>query len=362
MTTHPTLRDVLYALAPGNTMAPEAEARVRAAVAPLGARTPWYVRALIGGGAWFGTWFLLAFLFALLGMAFGGDIAMPALVVGGPLVALAIALHRMQAGDFTRQLALVVSLTGQGIFIAGLAALTNSDELAAVAALALSAVMLAVYPDRVHRFFSTIIAAGALLALIHDARLPYGVELLALALIAIPIALWRVVSVERRAEYAGLIDPVVAGTIVSLLGLLLLTTLVALSSWTRSAWLTTGALTAIGVTIALLLLAQSLFAEHHVPLSRPEPVASFVAILLLAAVTWTTPAILATLLVLILGFDRRNRVIVGLAIAFFLAFGAFYYYSLELTLLQKAGVLAASGAVCLAAATALRSHTATEAA
>lgn len=356
MTAHPTLREVLHAIAPGNSIAPDAEARVGAAVGVLGAKTPWYIRLLIGGGAWFGTWFLLAFLFALLGIAFGGDIALPAIAVGGPLVALAVALQRMRSGDFIRQLALVVSLTGQGLFISGLASAAHSDELAAVAALVISAVLLAIYPERVHRFFSTLIAIGALATLIHDARaaFPYGLEVLALALVAIAVLLWRALPTDYRAQHADFVDPAVAGAIVSLLVLSLVATIAAMWSWMRTDWLMMGALTTVGVTIALLGLVHHLFAEHRVLPLRPAPIAASAVVLLLAAVTWTTPAILLTILVVILGFDRRNRVIVGLAIAFFLAFCAIYYYSLELTLLQKSGVLVGSGTLCLVSWAALR--------
>ena len=47
-------------------------------------------------------------------------------------------------------------------------------------------------------------------------------------------------------------------------------------------------------------------------------------------------------------FDRRNRVLLGLAIVFLLVFGSMYYYSLHLTLLEKSAVLAGSGALLLA--------------
>ena len=55
------------------------------------------------------------------------------------------------------------------------------------------------------------------------------------------------------------------------------------------------------------------------------------------------------MLMLALGFDRRARALIGLSTVFFLTFGAAYYYGLNLTLLQKSGILAASGAFCLMA-------------
>jgi uncharacterized membrane protein len=49
-----------------------------------------------------------------------------------------------------------------------------------------------------------------------------------------------------------------------------------------------------------------------------------------------------------LAFDRRDRVLLAAAAIFLVAFGAFYYYSLHLTLLEKSGVLIGSGVLLLA--------------
>jgi uncharacterized membrane protein len=71
--------------------------------------------------------------------------------------------------------------------------------------------------------------------------------------------------------------------------------------------------------------------------------------LLLALVTLSTPGIIAAVALFVLGFDRRNRVLIALGIAFLVKFLALYYYSLDMTLLEKSIVLAASGLVLLAA-------------
>src|SRR5262249_40120335 len=52
--------------------------------------------------------------------------------------------------------------------------------------------------------------------------------------------------------------------------------------------------------------------------------------------------------VLLLGHHRRDVLLMGLASAALLLFGAAFYYQLHLTLLAKAGVLCASGGVLLA--------------
>lgn len=62
----------------------------------------------------------------------------------------------------------------------------------------------------------------------------------------------------------------------------------------------------------------------------------------------STPGIIAGAAVLTLAFDRRDTVLLGMAVVFLLCFGSVYYFSLHLTLLEKSGVLAGSGALLLA--------------
>jgi uncharacterized membrane protein len=70
--------------------------------------------------------------------------------------------------------------------------------------------------------------------------------------------------------------------------------------------------------------------------------------LALGASASSSPGIVAGAAVLILAFDRRNPVLVGMAVVFLLVFGAAYYYNLDLTLLEKSGVLVGSGLLLLA--------------
>ncbi len=60
-----------------------------------------------------------------------------------------------------------------------------------------------------------------------------------------------------------------------------------------------------------------------------------------------TPGITAAILVLVLGFQRGQRVLMGLALVFLAVFLIAFYYHLDVTLLVKSGILAASGIVLL---------------
>ena len=62
---------------------------------------------------------------------------------------------------------------------------------------------------------------------------------------------------------------------------------------------------------------------------------------------YQTPGIIAAAIVMILGFQRGNRVLMGGAILFFTLFLVAYYYHLELNLLMKSIALTSSGLALL---------------
>ena len=68
---------------------------------------------------------------------------------------------------------------------------------------------------------------------------------------------------------------------------------------------------------------------------------------LIGAISSSAPGVMAAVLVLMLGFYRRNQNLQTLAVLFLLAFGSSYYYHLPLGLLSKAGILSVTGLICL---------------
>jgi uncharacterized membrane protein len=85
---------------------------------------------------------------------------------------------------------------------------------------------------------------------------------------------------------------------------------------------------------------------------KPADTRTLLALAAAAAVgvaSLRAPGIAAGLMIAIIGFSNANRVLVGLGIAALLIYVGAYYYALDVTLLVKSGVLAATGAVLLAA-------------
>jgi uncharacterized membrane protein len=150
-------------------------------------------------------------------------------------------------------------------------------------------------------------------------------------------------------EAAEIVEPIVYGMAIALFGVLLLHSILGIIDYREFEWLRVGLPTNLGFVLAFIWLIAAIFGELGVPVHRPIVLLSIATVVLLAAVTRTTPAIVGALVLLVLGFDRRARALIALSTVFFLVFSAFYYYSLQITLLQKSGVLVASGVVCLAA-------------
>ena len=63
----------------------------------------------------------------------------------------------------------------------------------------------------------------------------------------------------------------------------------------------------------------------------------------------TTPGILVALIIMVIGYERQDHILVGLGISVFPVFIWFYYYNMGLNLMTKSFILMGSGAIMLAA-------------
>ncbi len=345
-----TVREVLARVAEGGTLAPDAEEAARTAVAIMtSGRMPWYLRVLIGAGAWIGASFLLSAILSLILLAAGEQMNGVAIAIGVVFIAGSIPLRRKVVSPLLTQLALVISSTGQILIIGGIGAETRSVMDASLAAIVASLVLIAWFPDRVQRFSATLVVFGAMLTVVIDQRVPHGMEPLAVLAVILLLVLCRFAPRALMMAHAELVEPIVYGLAISLLVFLAIHTVVETGEIFNETWGLLGLFSIVAFNLALLALVISIFVEHGVSLSRPEVLGALGGVVLIGAITRSTPGVVATLLLLVLGFDRRARGLIALGATFFLGFGAAYYYDMRLTLLQKSGVLALSGAVCLLA-------------
>jgi hypothetical protein len=342
MALQPSLRDVL----PAGLQ--EAASAALASRRDATTGMPWFVRILIGFGAWLASCFLLAFL--SLGVVVGKEVG--AIVLGLLLTGGAALLRRTGNNVFLTQLTLSTGLAGQGLVIGGVGLLATSaeTEAAALATIGLGAVLLFVYPDAIQRFLSTLSASLALLLLLRLTAPGVLVDVALVGLTVLAHLLFLQQGKLQSGRWGALVTPAAFGLVTTLLSVLLLRT------WFHdfygdlnrhgSAELPPGVLT-LGLAVVTLYSAWRVLEETGTDAGGTAGVTVFAALALTALLTLKTPGVIAAAGVLLLGFHRRSVVLLGMAVVFVLVFGVGYYYDLQLTLLAKSLALLGGGLVLL---------------
>ncbi|MDN5782398.1 MAG: DUF4401 domain-containing protein, partial [Luteimonas sp.] len=181
---------------------------------------PWYVRSMVGIGAWLASLLLIGFVASMSVLADG------TLLVGLVLIAGAVALRRQFDNDFAVQAALAASIAGQALLAWGIADQGPGDsaELLCTVIIAVSAVLFFINPDRIHRVLSMLFAASALVVLLYVQELNALVPVLGPGFAAALVLLCRNRAALTAAGHGHFVRPLEAGLMLSAFGCLLLST------------------------------------------------------------------------------------------------------------------------------------------
>ena len=337
-----TIRELMEQLSAEQLLAEDKQAEIEAILAKqqtetneTQASTPWYIHVLMGLTAWIGTFFMLFFIMELI-----GDNNTTMLLTGLLLCAAGVILRwRISHSTFFSQLAFVISLAGQFLFVMGVGNLVNDLTMIILAMIALELLLIVFYRDSVHRFLSTLfIIAGLMLLLVDFERLE-GIHGLITLLAAGMLGLWMN---ETRWIVRGidhLTRPISFAFVVGLFALLSASLFAEdeIKLW----WVSAIALWAI-------LLVQEYILLRHAAMSRFAKLALLGGTSFLLLPALQTPGILAALSILLLGVQRGNRLLIGLATLFLATFITGFYYQLDLTLLVKSFILTSTGLLLFA--------------
>lgn len=347
MALRPSLQDVLNALQTEGPLDPDAVDRARVAMEVhqrQSVAVPWFVKAFAGVGAWLSAIFVLSF-FACSGI-WKEEVVMG--VMGLGLCTGATMLRRTVRGVFVEQLTLALCLAGAAMASASFGIETESENVGAVVALVVSGVLLFVYPDAILRFLSTLGVVGAAGFLAWHVVGGFALDLLILGCAALMNFLFLEQARLRRGNTAELVGPVAFALACAIPGVLLAR---GMRDVTRHLFDTTSALPdavlTLGLTALTLYTAWRVLRELALEPTGVAGAAVFAALTLVAVLTPHTPAVITAVGMLVLGFHRRSSVLLGLAVAYLLASGSWYYYDLGLTLLAKSLALMGSGLVFL---------------
>jgi hypothetical protein len=332
MSSPTSVRDLLRGLAAQGHFEEVRMESAGLALAPAERPLPVYLQALVGAGAWLAAICFLAFL--ALARIIDEKSLWPAGLV---LLAFATALRARFRHVFLTQAALALALAGQGLAIAGIGETSDSFGTAVIASAVMAAGLYPLYRDPVHRFLSPGLAIALAVAWCGMERVHGALHAVVLVSAAGALFLWtRPRQSEAMRPLAYAFAAAVPGAIA----------LLSVPEWPTPGWPSSAILAgAAGLVVV--------WAAGGTSALRREPVRIAIAgAALLGAVS--APGILAAVVLLVLGYARRERGLIGLGVLALVHFLVAYYYDLELDLRMKSAVLGASGLTLLGAREVLR--------
>ena len=309
--------------------------------------TPWYVRVMLGIAGFIAAVFLLGFVGV--GLAFVLESKTASLAVGFMMIAAAYAVFRAAPhSDFGSMFALAVSFAGQALVAYGVWGVLNhrgGEHWVAIAAI--EAILALAMPNFIHRGVSAYAAVLALALALASS----GAEGVAGGVVALAVAgLW--LNEVRFAKHDAVATPIGYGLTLAFIQ-------VEGSNFTGHSVMAmlgsnvrTWAMPWMGealVVAAFLVAIGTLLRRAGWTMLESRSILSLAVAAALGAASFKAPGIAGGLMIAIVGFANGNRLLAGLGIAALLYYVSSYYYLLDATLLAKAGVLAASGVVLLAA-------------
>jgi hypothetical protein len=296
-------------------------------------RDPLILKILTGLSAWVASLFLLGFVIAGLGVE---ETAI--LILGVMLAGLAIAAHNLNrnAGIFMQQSTLSCMMCAHIMILGGVVA--HYDHSQTLLTLAITQTLLCVIPSFAYRRG---VYQAATLLLTAALWTSYAVEInapwlfrliLAIQVIALGVqVVWR----TRRDSLTYALALAIGVTILFL-------------DWVHSVGyhgVFDEALWPTNLIIAALMAAvgtQFVAPEHR---TQPKVLVLFALLILLAFLS--SPGLLYAVALLVLGYGLRDRIFGGLGLIGLPLFLIYFYYSLDVSLLHKSGILFASGIIGL---------------
>lgn len=340
-----TLRELVDTLAAEGLLGEGGADAAAAYLDETAAVQPWYVRAMVGFGAWLASLLLIGFV-AGFSFAFGGGYA----VVGIALVVGATVLRRKSDNDFLVQCALASSLAGQALLAYGAAEIVGGEEFEVFLGfvVVVSSVLFVAFPDRIHRVIMVLLAAGSLTMLM------YAWEMNALVPVLGPILTGALIVLHRQAPsliaagYGAFVRPLMNGLMLSAFGVLLLSTIYVLPeleadfAFYPRPWISTLLLGVLFVYVGALLWPRLAGSDKKLAIT-----VIYTLNLIIILSSWAAPGLLLSLIVVLLGAESGRRTFVGAGIGFLAVFVATYFYGIEITMLTKSITLVATGVAIL---------------
>ena len=298
---------------------------------------PWYVRWIVGIGAWITALVLIALggaiVFALLELDDPGALA----VFGIAYLVLGLALLKKEdSGVFAQQLGIATSAAGAALVTGGIAAEAESFWAGFIVAALLTAGVIAVSKDKILQFLVAALTAGFYVGALIDNRTPYFIDLAALAT---PVGLFLLLRPPRRD---------LMPTAIALLGVFPILSLTTVDGFYWARYTEQGGTFAQALHVVLFLTLAFLHWRKSTDSKTKIQVTAF-AVIAASVCVLLPPGGSAAMLIMMLAFVIGSRPFALLGAALQAQFIARYYYSLDMNLFDKSLLLMAVGALLLLA-------------
>jgi uncharacterized membrane protein len=239
---------------------------------------------------------------------------------------------------------LALNLTGQILFIGGIAITDGNIIAAALVTWFLEIIIIFIYKHNILRFLAILIATMAALVLLYEFRIYQGIHIVIVLLSAGASWYWLAESNHvTDTMMMKLYQPLGYGFVIALQIVLLLSIFPNIFNIPDISWW----FSTLGLIVILLMLEIYLLNDYGIEMSAPQSYAIFISTVLTGLLLYQSPGIIASIIVLLLGFQRGNKVLMGLAIIFLTLFIIVFYYYLNLTLLIKSITLMTTGVAFL---------------
>ncbi len=298
--------------------------------------SPWFVKLLLAISGWLGAIFLLGFL--LLALHSLLEEPTMAFILSIPLFISAYLILRAPNNEFYEHLALALSLAGQGLFVLAIFE-WDSVELIWLSVAILQALLTYFMPSFLHRIFSTIIAIFCIAIGFSS----HGAIQLVASIIIFP-AVWFCLHEFVFTHHYKRVKGLMYGLIISMLILNcshifnrdLSALFFATSDMNIQIPLWFCHLTYV---LAIVFTSWQLLCTTKINIKKPLFHIIVFLSFLFAVATFKAPGMGVGLVVLLLGFAHKNRVIFALGVISLLIYSSAYYYVMAETLLFKSALL-----------------------
>ena len=298
-------------------------------------RLPWYVRLVVGVGAWITAVVLMflggAIVFVALEFETGGALAL----IGAAYLWAGLRIIRQpDRGIFANQLGIATAAAGAALVCGGMAAEAEEVWVGVPIAVAIAAAIFMVSTNRILQFLASALAAGFFVATLVVERTPYALDIVALAT---PVGLYLLLRPPER-------DITPAAIVLLLLFPLYSTFIVPDAYWVRDIQM--GGWLARAIHMALFLWLVSLHWKQNANHGLNQGAIAFIVAALFVCVL-LPPGGSAALLIMTFAYVTGSTPFATLGVVLQAQYFIRYYYSLEMSLLNKSFLLMAVGVILL---------------